>query len=101
MIGLILSVGLAAAPTLYVETSTLSSMFGGLLAEELSADAIAPDASSADLIVWIDGLIPESLSLTMRDRAGVMVLERTIAIEGGIIPSLRVAVLLVREAAFH
>src|SRR5438552_18988772 len=72
-----------------------------MLAKELPSDAIASDADSADLFVRLDRLGEDALSISMRDTSGVIVLERTIAIEREVVPSLRVAVLLVREAMRH
>lgn len=88
----------ATQPLLHVQTSDLRASLEGELRAELSAERLTADRQKADLIVGLER-VDENLELEMREPSGRLVLHRTIGLESGLAPALRVAVLAVVEAA--
>lgn len=87
----------ATSPPIFVATASSAPELAAGLAEELGKTAIAARAEDAELIVAI-AEAGGSLELIVRIAGGAAIVQRSISLEDGRAPALRVAVLLVRAA---
>lgn len=89
----------AISPRIFVATSSSSPQLAAGLAEELGKNALVERAEDADLTVaLVDARGSHELELVVRLASGAAVVKRSISLEDGPTPALRVAVLLVRAA---
>lgn len=87
----------ATSPHLFVTTASSSPELAAGLVEELGKNALVERAEDAELIVSL-AEVGGSLELVVRIAGGAAVVQRSISLEDGRAPALRVAVLLVRAA---
>ena len=90
----------AEAASVYLELEADTSTSGAIFEAALREDVDVETRDAADLVASVS-ISRAEVSVTARDRTGVVVLDRSVSRDGGLEPAIRAVVLLLRQTTME